>query len=223
MSRRHRLCVVPQTACVPHTAVLPCVPPVPQTAVGYPIRHSFPRRPPGHLEIDWCPRPRGAPDLCRAPDRMCAPDACFAFTIVTVLVNELKTATGDAAVLPAGTESVLLSAPQTSRYPAPMVKMSYWLVYMIPVTGSTGRAIKRKSFGGGLHQTRFDVSGVRRGVLVQHQGSGPADHGRRHACAAQPVVIGRIALVGWVLVIGIRESVGAGAALEPRFWKPRAR
>jgi hypothetical protein len=35
---------------------------------------------------------------------------------------------GDAAVLPPGTVSILLRAAPRSKYPAPIVKMSYWLV-----------------------------------------------------------------------------------------------
>ena len=44
------------------------------------------------------------------------------FTMVIVLLEELNTATGE-GVVPVGRE-VLLIAAATSRYPAPIVKMS---------------------------------------------------------------------------------------------------
>src|SRR3954451_10319885 len=119
------LVVVPHTACVPHTAVLPNVPPVPHTAV-------LPHTPLVPQSAIWpstntlVPQTAAALHTSVVPQTAWVPHtAVFAFTMVAVFVSELKTATGDAAVLPTGTESVLLSAPQASRSPAPIVKISY--------------------------------------------------------------------------------------------------
>src|SRR4051794_10737136 len=155
------LVVVPHTACVPHTAVLPDVPPVPHTAV-LPHTALVPQRAVRPSTNTVLPQTAAGPHTSVVPHTAWVPHtAVFAFTMAAVFFNESKTATGDAAVLPAGTESLLLSAPQTSRYPAPIVKISYWLVYMIPVTGSVAVLFDGKFLVAVFIKRTLTVSGVK--------------------------------------------------------------
>ena len=122
------LLVVPHTACVPHIAEFPCVPPAPQIAV-LPQMALVPQTAAEPSTNTLLPQTAAALQTPDVPHTAWVADiGVLAFTTVTASVVGSNTATGDAAVPPTGTESVLVSAPQASRYPAPIVKMSYWLL-----------------------------------------------------------------------------------------------
>src|SRR5579885_809575 len=120
----------PQTAAFPATALEPHTAAAPQSPVIEPHTAAAP------LTNALLPHTAAALKTLVEPHTAAAPDIGLEPAIVTVFVAGLKAATGDAAELPDGTVTLLVSAPQMSRYPAPTVKMSYWLVYVAPVAGS---------------------------------------------------------------------------------------
>ena len=80
-------------------------------------------------------------------------------------VAGLCEAVGERAVLPAGRASELFKAAMTSRYPAPTVKMSYWLVYPIPVTGSMATLKDGSPLLAVFIRRALTASGVTEGVF----------------------------------------------------------
>src|SRR5690349_17187511 len=97
---------VPQSGVAAQTAVLPCVPPAPQTA---PLLQTAPLS-----SNAWVPQ-TVTMDHGEVPQTPAAPDSSLlVLTTVTVLVAASKTAVGEAADPAAGTTSALLRAAQTS-------------------------------------------------------------------------------------------------------------
>src|SRR5437667_12055180 len=94
--------LVPQTMLVPQMMAKPCSALSPQTIF---VPHTM-----------LLPHTILLPHTMFVPHTMLLPHTMFVpFTRLTVLVEELYTAAGDAAVEPAATISKQLSAPQTSR------------------------------------------------------------------------------------------------------------
>jgi len=115
----------PQTAAEPHTAAFPANVLEPQTAAVPQRRVSEPQTAAAPLTKTLLPQTAAAPNRSPEPQTAAVPAVVLEVVRLTVLVDELNTARGEAAVAPAGTRSALFRAPQTSRYPAPMVKISY--------------------------------------------------------------------------------------------------
>src|SRR5579883_2241254 len=130
------LVLEPHTAADPHTAAFPATVADPHTAAAPHRLVVEPHTAAAPLTNTLLPHTAAALKTLFEPHTAAAPDIGLEPAIVTVFVAGLKAATGDAAELPDGTVTLLVSAPQMSRCPAPTVKMSYWLVYVAPVAGS---------------------------------------------------------------------------------------
>ena len=92
-------------------------------------------------------------------------------TTYTSPVSGSKNAVGECAEPPA--MSVLFSAAKTSRYPAPTVKMSYWVVNVSPVTGLVAMLKLGNVFDALFIRRALTWSGVRLGSLSSSSATAP--------------------------------------------------
>src|SRR5260221_5904055 len=111
----------PHTAFEPHTALKPVIVLETQTALV--------------PQTALLPQTALAPHTAFVPQTALLPQTVFEpSTRYVVPVTQSNVAIGDAALAEA--TSVFASAAATSRYPAPIVKISYVETYVIPVLGS---------------------------------------------------------------------------------------